>query len=677
MTRPGPIDHNVATSTDLQRLALPAAIVTGALVVVTVPVVVVDVLGGYGKQTGEFLIAGFAPGFAIAGLIVARRRPDLPVGWLYLVGGLLSALAGLGAAYTGSALAHGWVGARWGVWVTSWAWFPQTTCAAVAFLVFPDGLPMSPRARRLMIALLALTGATMVLGMVVPGGITTTPGTSDVVRHLHNPLGITFVPGLRVLRDIAEIVSGAGASVAAAVVIVVRFLRSHGERRAQLRWLVPIVVLGVLVPPWLALGQVLLTVLGQAVVTTVIVRHRALDIDMAVRRSVLAAALLAAALGSYLAMVVVVGAAVGHAGPVVSAVAATVAVFAFAPLSVLIRSWVDRLFYGRRAQPYAVVAALGRRLSDAPGPEDGLQALVEALTDELRLPYAEVSATSGVVLVSRGAPERGDHPEVVALDHQGERVGTLRVGHRRGETVMAPAEAELLADLARQVGAAVHAVAVLEDLRRARERLVVAREDERRRLQRDLHDGLGPKLTAVAYKIDAARNRLPAEPHIAQALLRDSSGETRDAVGDIRRLVYALGDPGLESLGLVAAIRDQASRFPATETGLTIDVTAVALEPLPAAVEVAAFRIAAEAINNTVRHAHARRCLVSMSLDGSLHLTVSDDGDGLRAGWTPGVGIRSMTDRAAELGGTCSVVDLATGGTRVDVSLPVDRSQTR
>jgi len=354
---------------------------------------------------------------------------------------------------------------------------------------------------------------------------------------------------------------------------------------------------------------------------------------------VLATALLVTALGSYLAGVAVVGAAVGRSGPVVSAVAATAAVCAFAPLSVQVRRRVDQLFYGRRRQPYAVVAALGQRLSDAPTPEEGLQALVATLSEELRVPFVEVRAGSGEVLASRGTPERGDEPVAFELTHQANPVGRLRVGHRRGEPEIGAAEATLLGALARQVGAAVHAVGVVADLRRARERLVVARESERRRLQRDLHDGLGPRLTAVA---------------------------------EVRRLVYALGDPVLDSLGLVGAVRDQASRFPSAETDVEIEVRGEEMKDVPAAVEVAAFRIASEAMTNAIRHAHARRCLVTIANYGEvLRLSICDDGTGLPIGWKPGVGMRSMNDRAAEVGGAVAISAGSDGGVRVEASLPM------
>jgi len=375
------------------------------------------------------------------------------------------------------------------------------------------------------------------------------------------------------------------------------------------------------------------------------------------------------------AIVGVVGLAVGTTGPIVSAVEATAAVFAFAPLSGMIRTRVNRLFYGRRDDPYELVSALGRRLSEAPDADEGVRRLVDTLAEELRLPFVEIRSDSGAVVAVRGEPESSDEPASLALRHQGVQVGSLRVGHRRGQSSMTDAEDTLLAEIARQAGAAVHSVVLVHDLRQARERLVVAREEERRRLQRDLHDGLGPQLTALTLKMDAARNRLRGDPDGAEALLAETGVEARHAVGDVRRLVYALGDPSLDSLGLVAALQDWAERFERSSDHLTVSVAAASpFGPLPAAVEVAAFRISTEAVNNAVRHGHAGDCQVRLDTDGALHLLIDDDGRGLRDGWAPGVGVRSMRERVAELGGTCTIEPAATG-TRVAVTLPLPAEQ--
>ena len=252
------------------------------------------------------------------------------------------------------------------------------------------------------------------------------------------------------------------------------------------------------------------------------------------------------------------------------------------------------------------------------------------------------------------------------------------------------ADRRLLEDLARQAGAAVQAVRLTADLQRSRERLVAAREEERRRMRRNLHDGLGPTLAGLTFGLDAARSLLVREPENAEALLGELRNQTQGAVSEIRRLVYDLRPPALDDLGLVAAIREQAARHGhllgndssdeargvGREDGLTFSVEAPEhLPPLPAAVEVACYRIAQEALTNVARHAQARACRVRLSIDGggdTLELEVADDGVGVAEGRRAGVGLSSMRERAAELGGTYVVTPASSsGGTRVLAWLPL------
>ncbi|MDP9479007.1 MAG: sensor histidine kinase [Actinomycetota bacterium] len=236
----------------------------------------------------------------------------------------------------------------------------------------------------------------------------------------------------------------------------------------------------------------------------------------------------------------------------------------------------------------------------------------------------------------------------------------------------------------------MHAVRLTGDLQRSRERLVATREEERRRLRRDLHDGLGPTLASLALRLDAARKLVRSKPEEAEQLLARMKDQTQDTVGDVRRLVYGLRPPALDDLGLVAAIHQQAEAHgfvvdglsEATDRGASGDEGPVAfsleapedLSSLPAAVEVAAYRIAQEALTNAARHARAETCRVRLSVDraeGVLELEVTDDGVGMPAGRRAGVGMSSMRERAEELGGTCEVELVPTGGTRVLARLPL------
>jgi signal transduction histidine kinase len=642
---------------------------------------IVSVSGGSGVH--EWAIAAFVPGYVAAGYLLARHRPDVPFGWLYLLAGIAAGIAGLGAAYCGAALAEGWPAAAWGVWATSWALPLEGALGATAILYFPDGRIERRAWRMAAWAPLALVGASCLLTMVVPGNFVLLHDTSPAVAALRNPAGLQAMARLvgaqKVLKLSVDVVL-----TLVSVVIAVRFLRAKGLRRRQLKWMAldqvaaPLVIIPIIIlaPGLFFPVAVAAHLLDDGILTLTILRWRALGIDVVVRRSVLVAALVGAALGTYAAMVAVVGAVVGGTGPLVSAIAATAAVFAFAPLSTAIRSRVNRLFYGRRDDPYAVIAALLRHLSAASDPEEGVRRLVDTLSEELRLPFVELASASGDLVVVRGSAEQGDEPLSFPLSHHGADVGTLRVGHRRGQSSMSPGEEGLLIEISRQVGAAVHSAVLVQELREARDRLVLAREEERRRLQRDLHDGLGPQLTAVTLKMDAARNRLRRDPDGAEALLTESSADARAAVKDVRRLVYALGDPSLDALGLVAALQDHVERFQRGREDLTLTFTApTPMAALPPAVEVAAFRIASEALNNAVCHGKAQHCHIDLVTDLALHLVIQDDGTGFSTEWIAGVGIRSMHERAAELGGTCRIGPANSGGTRVTAMIPLPRQQ--
>jgi signal transduction histidine kinase len=331
------------------------------------------------------------------------------------------------------------------------------------------------------------------------------------------------------------------------------------------------------------------------------------------------------------------------------------------------------MLYGDRGDPYAVLAGLGRRLQAAGSAEQTLPETVQAIAAALRLPYVAVELPGD-------PPERptaahgtspGTEPLVLPLTHGGDAVGQLVVARREARQDLTPAERRLLGDLGLQVAVAAHAVLLDRALRRSGERLVVGREEERRRLRRDLHDGLGPALAGVALGVDAARNMLRADPRSADALLADLKDETLGCVGEVRRIVEDLRPPALDELGLLPALTAFADRLSTRDDALQVAVQAPdPLPPLPAAVEVAAYRIATEAMTNVARHAHARCCLLRLEVGHDLTVEVRDDGVGVPARRLAGVGLPSMTARAAELGGHCAVARLD-GGTQVIAHLPL------
>jgi signal transduction histidine kinase len=347
----------------------------------------------------------------------------------------------------------------------------------------------------------------------------------------------------------------------------------------------------------------------------------------------------------------------------------------FQPLRSRLQLAVDRLLYGDRSRPYEAIARLGRRLETAGSPQAALTGVVETVAQALRLPYAQIVLRSGAQEVP--AASFGDPREELTafpLVHRGEPVGTLLVAPRSPGEVLSAADRALLGDLARQVGVAAHAVQLTAELVRSRAQLVTAREEERRRLRRDLHDGLGPVLAGVTLGLDVARGCVRDDPAAAEDLLATMKTETSRAVDDIRRLVYGLRPPALDELGPWQALREQIARLSPGEGGVAVglDCRPDDLADLPAAVEVAVYLIAVEALTNVVRHAGARTCVVRLARSsGSIELEVLDDGRGLPALPRPGVGTAAMRERASELGGSVRLEERPGGGTAVRAHLPL------
>jgi signal transduction histidine kinase len=257
------------------------------------------------------------------------------------------------------------------------------------------------------------------------------------------------------------------------------------------------------------------------------------------------------------------------------------------------------------------------------------------------------------------------------LVYRGEAVAQLVLGVPHGRE-LTPADQRLLDDLAVQAGVAVYALRLTADLQRSRERLVTAREEERRRLRGDLHDGLGPTLAGVVLTIDAARRVLTADAEAADALLDRAAASVEGAVADVRRVVYALRPPALDQLGLVGALQQQATTLSLGDSQLTCRIEATDPMPgLPAAVEVAAFRIAQEALTNIVRHAQASRAEVDINVGTTLVLEIRDDGQGMPQNPHIGVGLTSMRERAVELGGSFTISTPHGGGALIRVELPL------
>lgn len=401
-----------------------------------------------------------------------------------------------------------------------------------------------------------------------------------------------------------------------------------------------------------------------AAIAIAVVRYRLFDVDVVISRTLAFGVLTALVIGVYAATVAAVGALWPGDRVVGPLVAAGIVAVGFNLVRARVQRRIDRLIFGDRADPYGALSRLGQRLAAVVEPERVAPTIAESVRVALRTPYAAVALGDPPTVVAESGRRSDGPPVEFPVVYQGRPLGHLLVSGAETK------DRRLLVDLAGQCGAALAAAddaartrALAADLQHTREELVTAREEERRRIRRDLHDSLGPALGGQALTIDAVRALLASDPARADVLLRDLKEHSQSLLADVRRLARDLRPPALDEVGLAGAVRQLAEDHDATaEIG--------PLPTLPAAVEVAAYRIAHEALTNVVRHAEARTCGLALTLDGDrLVLVVTDDGRGLPAAVRSGVGLASMRERAEELGGTLAVT--SQDGTRVVATLPV------
>ncbi|TPW97416.1 two-component sensor histidine kinase, partial [Schumannella luteola] len=351
-------------------------------------------------------------------------------------------------------------------------------------------------------------------------------------------------------------------------------------------------------------------------------------------------------------------------------VAAAVVAAAAAPLGRVVGRVVARLLFGDRSEPGTALARLGERLEASGEQGSPLHDSAETVAVTLRLPGVAVVSSDGRE-VSRYGDADGTDATSVPLRAGGVVEGELRVVGRAPGEALSRSDLAVLDDLARPLALALAADRLAREVRASRERAVVAREDERRRIRRELHDGLGPGLAAIGIQLDlaVAAPQERAEPAVGRA-----RGIVDELVGEVRRIVHDLRPAALDELGLLGAVEDLA--LAAGGSAASVELEAVELPPLPAATEVAAYRIVQEALANALKHAQARRIRLRIEPRGAvLHLAVEDDGRGIAATATPGVGSSSMRDRATEIGGVLRREEAVGGGTIVIAELPLSTEQ--
>ncbi len=466
-----------------------------------------------------------------------------------------------------------------------------------------------------------------------------------------------------------------------------------GVERAQVKWLVyagAFVIIGNLVGsiPWFiwpddpfslefSIVMTSVTLSGIVVATGVaILRYRLWDIDILINRTLVYGSLSALVVVLYMIIVGSLGVLLEARGSLPFPSFGTgIVAMSFRALRERLQRRVNRLMYGERDDPYAVLGHLSERLEVVVASQSVLPTIVETVVEAFKLPYAAITLKEGDGFVTAAEYTRismserisVSEMETLPLVYQTETIGQLILAPRAPGESFSQTDLRLLETIARQAGVAAYNVRLSQDLQWSRERLVTTREEERRRLRRDLHDGLGPVLASMSFKLDAVYNLADRDPSAVQKMATELKTQVQGALADIRRIAYDLRPPALDELGLVGALKEHVA---ANNQAQGLQITLEAPEsppPLPAAVEVAAYRIALEALTNVSRHAWAKHCCVRLSLLGDLYLEVTDDGRGLPdKAIRAGVGLTSMRERAEELGGTCRAEALAQGGTRRD-----------
>ncbi|MFC0678140.1 ATP-binding protein [Lysobacter korlensis] len=605
--------------------------------------------------------------YPVVGALIVTRRRRHPVGWLFLAGGSGLALQALTGGYAASGLVDGWPLAGVAAWVTNWIFFAGFAPLLFLPLFVPDGRLPSHRWRPVFAALVTAAAGLLVLLMF---------RDSIWLWGVDRPNPVGFVPTDTVLAPAFGVLMVALAA-SGVTALAVRMRRRDEVLRRQLT---PVLAAAALLAAALItdslleqnspLGIFLLAVtlpLVPIATAVSIFRSRLFEVEVYLRRTVVYGAVTVLLLGLYLAVVGTFSTLLGTDDGVLVPLLGTAAVaIAFAPVRDLLQRTAGRLLFGDRGDPSAALLRLGSRLEASADAGRLLDGAAETLSATLRLPAVRILDRDGRVVSSVGEP--GEDALRLPLRAGGEQEGELIVAQRsRGER-LSSADTTVLVELGRQVAVALAASRLFREVQASRARLVVAREEERKYLRRELHDGLGPGLAAIGLRLDVLRAKAPAELTPAIAAVRSL---TDSLVADVRRMVHDLRPAALDELGLVRALEDLALRGDGGPE-VTVTTPGKELPPLSAAVEVAAYRIVQEALTNALKHSGAEQVSIRATAEPNrLVLQVADDGRGLPDQVVEGVGSGSMRDRAAELGGVLRRVPRPGGGTMVEAELPL------
>ena len=673
-------------------------------------------------STGNFLFALMAYTFPLVGILILSRLPRNTIGWILL---LIGFVWGVGIAMDvviHYALAKGdlHMAALWDAW-GGWLWVPGVgIMGTFLILLFPDGRLPSPRWK--------IVGWIAFFSMAVASfGITFSPGSIDNTTTLENPLGIE---SLRSVFDvlIVSIVVIPLCVVASAVSLVMRFRRSRGVERLQLKWvtggtavvaiLYAVAMAFSLNTSWNKAETPLLASIAQtlagasfwlipASIGIAILKHRLFDIDVVINKTVVYGSLAAFITAVYVAIVAGAGAILGAGGEpnlALSIFATAVVAVAFQPVRERVQRFANRLVYGKRASPYEVLSRFSETVASSYGTEDLLPYTAETLREatgasrscvwlrqgERLVPAATSPPDAAYAIEARSLVEEAI-PEVpgeaaAPIWHQGELLGALTIEKRGDEPVM-PADRELLDHLASQAGQVLRNArlnANLEarlaelahqagEIRRSRQRIVAAQDDERRALERNIHDGAQQHLVALAVKLKLAKTLASRSPEKGVSMLAQLRGEVEDTLSALRELAAGVYPAALEEKGVAGALEEQVK-----SSSVPVHIRAEGLGRYPLESEATAYFCCLEALQNVAKYADATQVQVTLGEEqGQLSFRVEDDGRGFDATSTAyGSGMRNMADRVSASGGVINVTSTQGVGTVVEGRIPVSAMES-
>jgi signal transduction histidine kinase len=641
-----------------------------------------------------------AVSFGTVGLVLATRRPDDPIGWVLLItGGIMTPIQEIALGYamytffvSPGALPGGDVAA----WVNGWIWVPILGALALVLLYIPNGRLPSPRWRWVAVYLIVTFAIVTVATALVPGPL-------ETFREATNPLGV----GSRSIYEVAIPWSSAAYGLGLVLVaasLVVRTRRATGEERVQLRWIASAALLlplafvpysivyitdarasGPLVDA-LELLMVAAIVATAVAIGVAVLKYRLYDIDIVITRAVVVGLLGAFITAVYVGVVVGMGALIGQQGdPLLSALAAAFVALAFQPVRRRARHVADRIVYGERATPYEVLADFSARLGGAYETDDVLPRMASVLGEGTGAERADVWLRVGEELRPVATwPASSSHHDALVIDdgelppfpdanaaapvrHRGELLGALTVAKPASEPIT-PAEERLVHDLALQAGFVLRNVRLVEELRASRQRLVRAQDEERRKLERDIHDGAQQQLVALAVKVRLADAMVDRDAARAHELLAEVQAETTETLEALRDLARGIFPPLLADQGLTVALEAQARK-----AALPIVIVADGVGRFPPDVEAAAYFCCLEALQNAAKYAEAGHVELALMLEGSeLRFEIRDDGRGFDPHTTPrGSGLQNMSDRLEALGGRLEIRSAPGEGTITAGRIPV------